>query len=74
MMQSVFSDTAWSVWEPLIEEARPKGKTPPQNLRRTVPAICWCHQNGAKWHALSSRQGRMTQKFSMPLSWVKCLL
>jgi hypothetical protein len=28
MMQSVFSDTAWSVWEPLIEEVRPKGQDP----------------------------------------------
>ncbi|GAN91474.1 transposase [Gluconobacter frateurii M-2] len=35
-MQSVFSDQGWSVWEPLIEEVRPKSKTPPRNLRRTI--------------------------------------
>ncbi|WP_143296224.1 transposase, partial [Acetobacter orientalis] len=49
----VFSDAAWSVWEPLIEEVRPKGKTPPKNLRRTISAIFWRHQNRAKWRALS---------------------
>ncbi|WP_408887257.1 transposase [Komagataeibacter oboediens] len=52
MMRSVFSDTASSVWAPLIEEVRPKGKTPPKNLRRTISAIFWRHQNGAKWRTL----------------------
>ncbi|RFD20025.1 transposase [Komagataeibacter melaceti] len=57
MMQSVFSDTAWSVWETLIEEARPKSKTPLKNLRRTISAIFWRHQNGAKWRALPPEFG-----------------
>ncbi|RFD18622.1 hypothetical protein DY926_15590 [Komagataeibacter melaceti] len=30
----------------MIEEVRPKGKTPPKNLRRTISAIFWRHQNG----------------------------
>ncbi|MDB5370137.1 MAG: putative transposase of family, partial [Roseomonas sp.] len=30
----VFTDAAWAVWEPLIEEVRPHGKTPPKELRR----------------------------------------
>ncbi|MBF0852409.1 transposase [Gluconobacter sp. R75690] len=38
----------------MLEEIRPKGKTPPENLRRTMPAIFWRHQNGAKWRALPS--------------------
>ncbi len=50
-MRSVFSDQAWSVWEPLIEEVRPKGKTPPRNLRRTISAIFWRHQNAAPCQA-----------------------
>lgn len=50
-------DAAWSVWEPLIEEVRPKGKTPSKNLRRTISAIFWRHQNGAKWRALPSEFG-----------------
>ncbi|MHC0614028.1 transposase [Komagataeibacter oboediens] len=56
-MQSVFSDQAWSVWKPLIEEVRPKGKTPPRNLRRTISAIFWRHQNGAKWRAIPDEFG-----------------
>jgi hypothetical protein len=34
------------VWEPLIEAVRPKGKTPPKELRQTIAAIFWQHGNG----------------------------
>ena len=45
--------------ESLIEACRPKGKTPPQDLRRTISAIVWRHQNGAKWRAIPAElQGR----------------
>ncbi|MBM3098680.1 transposase [Gluconobacter cerinus] len=57
MMQSVFSDDAWSVWESLIETVRPKGKTPPRDLRRTISAIFWRHQNGTKWWAIPAELG-----------------
>jgi transposase len=40
------------VWEPLIEEARPYGETPLNELRRTISAILWRHQNGAKWRSM----------------------
>jgi transposase len=30
----MLSDKQWAVLEPLIEACRPKGKTPPQDLRR----------------------------------------
>ena len=40
-------DAQWMSLEPLIEACRPKGKTPPQDLRRTISAIVWRHQNGA---------------------------
>ena len=29
-------DAQWMSLEPLIEACRPKGKTPPQDLRRTI--------------------------------------
>jgi hypothetical protein len=29
---------------------RPHGKTPPRNLRRTIEAILWRHQNGGVLH------------------------
>src|SRR5215211_8351341 len=47
----VFTDAGWAEWEPLIEEARPRGETPPKDLRRTISAILWRHQNGAKWRS-----------------------
>ena len=53
----VFTDAAWAVWEPLIEEVRPRGKTPPKELRRTISAIFWRHQNGAKWRSIPAELG-----------------
>ena len=35
----MLSDAQWALLEPLIEICRPKGKTPPQDLRRTISAI-----------------------------------
>ncbi len=39
----MLSDAQWALLEPLIEACRPKGKTPPQDLRRTLSAILWRH-------------------------------
>src|SRR3712207_5471723 len=47
----MLTDAQWMRLEPLIEACRPKGKTAPQDLRRTRSAILWRHQNGAKWRA-----------------------
>nr|WP_197463143.1 IS5 family transposase [Gluconobacter thailandicus] len=70
-MQSVFSDQTWSVWEPLIEEVRPKGKTPPKNLGRTISAIFWRHQNGAKWRAIPSEFGPWWIAAQLFIRWSK---
>ncbi len=35
----MLSDAQWAELAPLVEACRPKGKTPPQDLRRTVSAI-----------------------------------
>jgi len=35
------------VWEPLIEEVRPHGKTLPKGLRRTISATIWRHHGAA---------------------------
>ena len=51
----MLTDAQWAMLEPLVEQCRPKGKTPPQDLRRTLNAILWRHENGG---ALS------------PLNWV----
>ena len=52
-----FTDASWAVWEPLIEAVRPRGKAPPKDLRRTMAAIFWRHQNGAKWRAIPAELG-----------------
>ena len=53
----MLSDAQWSELEALVEAVRPKGKTPPQDLRRTLSAILWRHQNGAKWRAIPEEFG-----------------
>ncbi len=45
----MLTDRQWVVLKPLIEACRPAAKVAPQNLRRTICAILWRHQNGAKW-------------------------
>ncbi len=51
------TDEQWAVLEPLVEACRPPAKVPPSNLRRTISAILWRHQNGAKWRALPGELG-----------------
>ena len=50
----MLTDAQWAMLEPLIEACRPKGKTPPRDLRRTMSAILWRHQNGAKGRSVPS--------------------
>ena len=38
--------------EPLIDAVRPPCKVPHDNLRETIEAILWRHQNGAKWRSI----------------------
>ena len=53
----VLTDGQWTVLAPLVEEHRPRGRTPPRDLRRTMEAILWRHQNGAKWRAIPADLG-----------------
>src|SRR5215204_7503349 len=55
--RAMLTDGAWMDLEPLIEACRPKGKTAPQDLRRTLSAIRWRHENGAKWRAIPADLG-----------------
>jgi transposase len=53
----MLTDAQWAVLEPLVEACRPRAKVAPSNLRRTISAILWRHENGAKWRALPSDLG-----------------
>ena len=64
-------DAQWMSLEPLIEACRPKGKTPPQDLRRTISAIVWRHQNGAKWRAIPAELGPWSRAAQTFIRWAR---
>lgn len=53
----MLTDAQWVVLEPLVEACRPHAKVPPRHLRRTIGAILWRHDNGAKWRAVPAELG-----------------
>ena len=65
----MLSDAQWAMLEPLVEACRPKGKTPPGDLRRTMSAILWRHQNGAKWRAIPEELGPWWMAAQMFIRW-----
>ena len=65
----MLTDGAWMDLEPLIEACRPKGKTAPKDLRRTLSAIVWRHQNGAKWRAIPAAFGPWSRAAQMFIRW-----
>jgi transposase len=67
----MLTDTQWTRLEPLIEACRPQGKTPPQDLRRTLSAILWRHQNGAKWRAIPADLGPWSRAAQTFIRWVR---
>src|SRR3712207_4632029 len=64
-------DTQWALLEPLIEACRPKGKTPPQDLRRTLSAVLWRHENGAKWRAIPAELGPWSRAAQTFIRWAR---
>ncbi len=67
----MLTDAQWTMLEPLVEACRPKGKTPPQDLRRTLSAILWRHQNGAKWRAVPSELGPWWRAAQVFIRWAR---
>jgi transposase len=53
----MLTDERWRVLGPLVEACRPHAKVPPRHLRRTITAIIWRHENGAKWRAVPAELG-----------------
>ncbi len=67
----MLTDEQWAVLEPLIEICRPAAKVPPQNLRQTISAIVWRHQNGAKWRAVPAELGPWWKPAQCFIRWSK---
>ena len=69
----MLTDAQWAMLEPLVEQCRPKGKTPLHDLRRTLEAILWQRENGAKWRAVplnSAPGGARLRPLSAGRAWV----
>ena len=67
----MLTDAQWATLEPLIETCRPQGKTPPRDLRRTLSAILWRHQNGAKWRSIPSDLGPWSRAAQTFIRWAR---
>jgi transposase len=53
----ILTDAQWEVLAPLIAACRPPYKTDHHDLRRTIEAIIWRHDNGAKWRQIPAELG-----------------
>jgi transposase len=67
----VLTDAQWAVLEPLVEACRPHAKVPPSCLRRTVEAIVWRCQNGAKWRAIPAELGPWWKAAQIFIRWAR---
>jgi transposase len=65
------TDAQWAALEPLIEGCRPHAKVPPTNLRRTISAILWRHENGAKWRSLPTELGPWWMAAQTFIRWAR---
>jgi transposase len=69
----MLTDSQWMLLEPLVEECRPKGKTPPRDLRRTLEAILWgirTAPSGGLCPRSLARGGGPRRPSSAGLAWV----
>ena len=67
----MLSDGQWAMLEPLVETYRPKATTPPGDLRRTMSAILWRHQNGAKWRAIPEELDSWWRAAQIFIRWAR---
>jgi transposase len=67
----MLTDAQWMMLEPLVEAGRPHAKVPPSHLRRTMSAILWRHENGAKWRALPADLGPWWMAAQTFIRWAR---
>ncbi|WP_187371298.1 transposase [Methylobacterium oryzihabitans] len=63
----MLTERQWTTLEPLLDLCRPRGKTPPHDLRGTVEAILWRHCHRENWRAVPPHYGpwwRAAQTFN----------
>ena len=67
----VLLDAQWAVLALLVMMVRPRGKTPHEDLRRTLEAIIWRHRNGATWRAVPAELGEWYNAAQSFICWGK---
>ena len=67
----MLADAQWAALEPLVEACRPRGKTEPLDLRRTISAIVWRHENGAKWRSIPAELGPWSRAAQLFIRWTQ---
>jgi transposase len=71
MGMRVLADHQWGVLEPLLNEVRPWAARPIREFRRTIEAIVWRQQNGAKWRAIPAELGPWWMAAQTFIRWSK---
>ena len=67
----VLTDAQWAALEPLVRACRPPHKTEHHDLRRTIEAIVWRCQNGAKWRSVPGELGPWWQAAQCFIRWAR---
>ena len=55
----------------MIEQVRPRAKTPHGDLRRTIAAIVWRHRNGATWRGIPAELGPWWRAAQTLIRWAR---
>ena len=68
---AVLTDEQWAALEPMVEACRPHAKVPPSDMRRTMEAILWRCQNGAKWRSVPAELGPWWKAAQIFIRWAR---
>ena len=71
MAMRVLTDEQWNELEPLLNEVRPWATRPIRAFRRTIEAIVWRHENGAKWRSIPAELGPWWRAAQTFIRWAK---
>ena len=66
---SVLSDAQWDTLKDALDHARSGRGRPIQNMRQSVEAIIWRHDNGAKWRAVPESFGPWARAANLHIRW-----
>ena len=67
----VVADRQWDVLEPRLNAVRPWAARPIREFRRTIEAIIWRQQNGAKWRAIPTELGPWWRAAQTFIRWAR---